>query len=304
MDKPAPFTLTGEKLAGQAIQNWVFLRLFPFFVGNFIKYAESPVWQMYLNLKKIVDILCSHRILLADRAYVNVCIQEYIYDRITLFRDKPLRPKHHFLLHYPKLVLDFGQLIHLWPMRFESKHSYFKRCARQLKNFKHLAKTLAHRHQQLQAYYAAGSLIYLLVTGSAMPVCSNLYNETIRNILAAQSMTKHNTVVSGKCMYKNVHYKIGNCVIMSSVDCNEASGSCLLIGKIQMLLLKDNMLSFIVAVSHFCHVPDLGLFKQDVIGENGQGYQWISVSDLKCSIPVSVYEIKSGLFCSITSVHN
>ena len=38
-------------------------------------------------------------------------------------------------------------------MRYEAKHSYFKRLAKNAYNFKNIAKTLAKRHQRLMCYY-------------------------------------------------------------------------------------------------------------------------------------------------------
>ena len=41
-----------------------------------------------------------------------------------------------------------GPLVHMWCMRYESKHSYFKNLARVVGNFKNILKTLAVRHQR------------------------------------------------------------------------------------------------------------------------------------------------------------
>ena len=38
-------------------------------------------------------------------------------------------------------------------MRFEARHSYFKRLVNQLGNYINIPYTLATRHQQLQCYY-------------------------------------------------------------------------------------------------------------------------------------------------------
>ena len=38
-------------------------------------------------------------------------------------------------------------------MRFEAKHAYFKRLARNAFNFRNIAKTLAKRHQRLMCYH-------------------------------------------------------------------------------------------------------------------------------------------------------
>ena len=46
-----------------------------------------------------------------------------------------------------------GPVSHLWCMRFEAKHSYFKSMAQRVKNFRIIPKTLANRHQRLMCYY-------------------------------------------------------------------------------------------------------------------------------------------------------
>uniref|UniRef100_A0A8C1S326 Uncharacterized protein n=1 Tax=Cyprinus carpio TaxID=7962 RepID=A0A8C1S326_CYPCA len=70
----------------------------------------------------------------------------------------------------------FGPLIRLWTLRFESKHSYFKRCGRKLHNFKNLCSTLVERHPFLQAYLHAGSLFPpLLQTGETTEFDDQLY---------------------------------------------------------------------------------------------------------------------------------
>lgn len=45
----------------------------------------------------------------------NVIIQEYPLDsRTCLFPHSTLKPKHHYMRHYPSLILKFGPLIQLW----------------------------------------------------------------------------------------------------------------------------------------------------------------------------------------------
>ncbi len=56
-------------------------------------------------------------------------------------------PKMHFLVHYARLILQFGLLNSLWCMRFEAKHQYFKQIARKVKNFQNITSTLSKRHQ-------------------------------------------------------------------------------------------------------------------------------------------------------------
>ena len=55
-----------------------------------------------------------------------ICAQK-IFGESVYFPETTLKPKHHFMRHYPAQILKFGPLIRVWMMRFESKHSYFKR---------------------------------------------------------------------------------------------------------------------------------------------------------------------------------
>lgn len=193
--------------------------MFSLFVQCFVRDAENRVWQMYLTLKSIVEILCSNRILISQVAAVKVYIEEYVYDRQSLFPNKALKPKHHFLMHYPQLILSFGPVIHLRTIRFESKHSYFKSCARQLKNYKHFGKTLAERHQLLQTYHTSGSLFQsTLVSDRAISLHTNMYNESLQNILSENGMLECNILVSSQCTYNNIQHRVGVCFVVSAMD--------------------------------------------------------------------------------------
>lgn len=48
---------------------------------------------------------------------------EYLKLLVKLFGpNKTLKPKHHFLIHYPRTMNYFGRLPFLNSMRFESEH--------------------------------------------------------------------------------------------------------------------------------------------------------------------------------------
>lgn len=61
-----------------------------------------------------------------------------------LFPVQSLLPKRHFMIHYPRCIKNIGPLIHMWCMRYEGKHNFFKR---QLKCYKNLTLSLAKKHQ-------------------------------------------------------------------------------------------------------------------------------------------------------------
>lgn len=82
----------------------------------------------------------------------------------------------HYLCHYPELITQFGPLIHLWTMRFESKQTYFKQYVRKRHNFKNLCATLVER--LLQVYLSAENLFQLLYKlRRALKCYSDDYND-------------------------------------------------------------------------------------------------------------------------------
>lgn len=83
-------------------------------------------------------------------------LKQLIIDHHKLFKelypDRRLIPKHHFMTHYPTMLIQFGPLSKLWCMRFEAKHNPLKRQAHAVCNFRNISKTLAYKNQVQQMY--------------------------------------------------------------------------------------------------------------------------------------------------------
>ncbi|KAK0140165.1 hypothetical protein N1851_022919 [Merluccius polli] len=207
------------KLSGQAVQNWNLLRLLPLIIGDRVKDTADDVWQLTLQLKDIVDLICAQKISVSQVAYLDILIQEYLESRKALFPESNLKPKHHYLRHYPALILKFGPLIRVWTMCFESKHSYFKRCARNLKNFKNLCLTLSERHQIFQAYLSAGPMgQVVLQVKDGSPFYSALYSKAIQDAVRPFDFTEINTKVTLEMLYKGTSYKKGQFLVTGNMD--------------------------------------------------------------------------------------
>lgn len=157
-NKPAKVSVNNNKLGGHALQNWTLLRLFPVYLGTKVEDMTDAVWELVITLMQIVDLLMAPKITAAQVAYMKVLIEDYVVSRCELFPRDKLRPKHHNMLHYSELVQHFGPLCHVWTMRFESKHQYFKECIRSVRNYKNVTKTLSERHQLFQSFLAARGL--------------------------------------------------------------------------------------------------------------------------------------------------
>lgn len=214
LTKPCCVSFGATKLSGQAVQNWNFLRLLPVLIGDKVQNSEDDVWQLMLQLKDVVDLVCAQKISLSQIAYLEITIQEYLDSRKCWFPHSLLKPKHHYLRHYTALILKFGPLIRLWTMRFESKHADFKRCARHLKNFKNICLTLSERHQMFQAYLSAGlGCNPLLQVKNSCTFVPDLYSEAIRHAVTDFAFSENDTCISTDIQYKGTSYKKGDFLV-------------------------------------------------------------------------------------------
>ena len=245
-NKPCDVNLNAEKLGGHAVQNWCFLRLLPLLIGDRIEDPlNNQVWQLCLQLRNIVDLICAPRISVGQVADLRILTEEYLHDRKELFPNDPLKPKHHYVAHYPELILQFGPLIRLWTLRFESKHTYFKQCARKLHNFKNLCHTLAVRHQLLQAYYSAGFLFPNPVTvHQGIEFDPDTYNCHIQQAVETCQLECRHTVAASSVVYKGTTYKKGLFVVLEKTE------EGLVFGKIQLILVCTGTVVYFITETH------------------------------------------------------
>ena len=112
-------------------------------------------YRNYMHLVSIVTICCSPYCTADTAGELQVLVESYLQEFKQLFPGKPLKPKHHFLLHLPTQILRFGPLRNQWLFRFESKNNSFKNF--KIHNFINLPFSLAKFHQLSHCYSLMGS---------------------------------------------------------------------------------------------------------------------------------------------------
>ena len=148
---PENFATSGT-VGGNATENWTLLRLLPVLIGTKIPMGDDA-WHLVMELKEIVELCFAPCITEHAVGYLSSKIADHKRLYKELFPERKLKPKHHYLEHYPDLIREFGSLINMCTMRFESKHSYFKRVIHDSHCFKNILKTMADKHQLLVAYH-------------------------------------------------------------------------------------------------------------------------------------------------------
>lgn len=134
-----------------AAQMWCLLRLLPTMIGDLIP-EHSKEWKLLLLLLSCMEFIFSPSLTVEATLYLAKIIEEHHSLFLELYPHHHLRPKHHFMLHYPRAIQKLGPLIQFWAMRFEAKHNFFKRVSNVTCNFRNICKTMAFRHQIAQCY--------------------------------------------------------------------------------------------------------------------------------------------------------
>jgi len=234
-----PLDLTKLEEPGQglsptmkALQYWTLLKYLPLALGGFVP-ADNKHWRFLLHLSHLVDLIFAPRFTQSMTAYMRSVIEDHLSMFVDLYGNNgtvKLRPKHHFLVHLPSIILKCGPLVGMSCLRYELKNSFFKRSAHIVCNFTNICHTLAYRHQQ-RALFSLLSNAHCrsspIVTRQKMvPVSSLKCHVALCDKLGV--IPAENISVAAKLFVATVEYKLCDYIV---VDMCAQSGD-LLFGKI------------------------------------------------------------------------
>lgn len=114
----------------------------------FFRFYEKliNIWPVMESLLQCIQILNSTEIREIDVNRLESMIEKHLTGMKNCFKIT-LKPKHHFLTHYPTVIRRQGPVKHFWMMPFESKHKYFTNLVKQTQNYINITKTMAETHQ-------------------------------------------------------------------------------------------------------------------------------------------------------------
>lgn len=158
-----PVAMTADNIRKETIRQTasgmaVLIRYFGLLVGDCVP-QDNPHWALYQSLH---DVMTS---VMARDSYNAECHAVLMEHQIRILCETymslsgcDLKPKFHFLLHYPRTFLRFGPLSRLSSMRFEGKHRPFKTSSNVCASRVNITKTLATKHQlSLNSLFVSGS---------------------------------------------------------------------------------------------------------------------------------------------------
>ncbi|XP_067206995.1 uncharacterized protein [Linepithema humile] len=170
--------LMQKKLNFSASETLTFVKYLGIIIGDCIP-VNDEYWNLYLYLRNIGDIINLRYFNKDCITLLKTLITEHHELYIQLFGET-LKPKHHFLLHYPRTIELIGPLRNVWCMRPEAKHKPSKVTAHVSNSRVNLPYTLAIKNQLQQCYsfMCKDSLIDRIEYGNAEVIT----DETLRDI--------------------------------------------------------------------------------------------------------------------------
>ncbi|XP_058851954.1 uncharacterized protein LOC131699402 isoform X2 [Acipenser ruthenus] len=233
-----------NKLKQNADEMWTLLKHL-LLILNELCISDDPHYTFIKELVEITHIAFSPCVCVTTLACLRVLIKEHLKHFKQLFPHLSIIPKQHYLLHIPKLISEFGPLVHVWCMRFEGKHSYFKRLAKQ-QNHINICKSLAERNQKKELRESLSKQHPLFSNEREVGSCKVVNGEE-RN-LAEERMTAFNiensdTIYTANWVKINgVKYCCEKAIVTSgtSPECNFLP----LFGKIRYIWITNSHIYF------------------------------------------------------------
>ncbi|KAJ8048957.1 hypothetical protein HOLleu_01478 [Holothuria leucospilota] len=84
--------------------------MLPLMVGRLVPIG-CPAWHVLLLLLDVVEYCTSPEVTPALSMFLSDLINDFLTSYFAVFPDVSMKPKFHYLIHYPQMLLQFGPLI-------------------------------------------------------------------------------------------------------------------------------------------------------------------------------------------------
>lgn len=217
--KPSKINIEKKNLGQNASQSYCLFINLPFILFKFREKLRE-YWAPYEYLQQILQIVSSNFIHEIDILRLENTVQLYLEAFKTTFQTH-LRPKHHLLTHYVRVIRAMGPVASFWVMRMESKHQIFKHKAQQTKNFINLKKTMAQHHQENLCLSGLAYMDDIEASKKTSPLecCSvyQMYESTFKQVFTTETI--EGASVLNSLRINNIKYRPNFLIIIDNMLC-------------------------------------------------------------------------------------
>lgn len=118
---------TNLKMSGEEMKTFVIY--FSLIIGHRVD-RNCPEWKLYIVLREICSIVTLKTVHCRSYELLETSVSEHHELYLKCFPYDTLKPKHHFMVHYPRILHMVGPVDLISLMRYESYHKKFKNFAK------------------------------------------------------------------------------------------------------------------------------------------------------------------------------
>ena len=126
------------------------IRNLGFIIGHLIL-RTNKYWHLFIKLQNLVEVLVSSISHVKTPDLLENLVTEYLVLLSELFPGE-MKPKHHFLLHYPRIMRAIGPIWNVNCIRFEATHRIGKITSHAAISRVNVCRTIALKHQLMLNY--------------------------------------------------------------------------------------------------------------------------------------------------------
>lgn len=134
-----------KRLSMTGAEMFTFIRHIPLILAHVVSEADDT-WELILLLQKIVEICMAKNLSKNTHTIFRQLVGDYLQMLTTIFPGC-LKPKHHFLTHYPTVFQVSGPFSNMSSIRYESKHRLAKMTSKTSLNRTNVCRTIAIKDQ-------------------------------------------------------------------------------------------------------------------------------------------------------------
>lgn len=187
-----------------------------FIVGPYIP-PNDCVWTFCTTLMKMTDVLMYRKFTDEDLKELESLIHKHNELYLKNF-DEHLKPKQHFLVHYPKVIKDSGPIYKMMCFRNEAKHQIFKEYAHIITSRTNIAYSLCLKSCLQFAYHTYNETFF------ESPIEGSFTEQIVKlrpywNKIDSWPFNSETAVsLAPSCKLNGVSYKIGQFISKTEND--------------------------------------------------------------------------------------
>jgi len=275
---------TKSKFKMTASEMLIFCKLFGVIIGHNVKSYDDPFWKLYLLLKEIIEFVFSKSITQESASAFKILVEKH-HNQYMKCTKQYLKPKHHNLIHYTRVMMQCGPLVFLSVIRLEGFHRVLKKISNVVMSRKNIAFSIATRYQFLFCYRL---MAQKSIFSNRIQIGSgNVFDISENNHFNNFALSLPNGINYEACFianwvdYKGTRYQ-PKMVLLYGMD----ESSCPIFAEIQFIIIYNNSPLFICS----CLI-NIGLNWNIGGFEVEDSIKWLSIKyeDLIDPFPLFVY---------------